>query len=123
MIIGNIDVNYTSNDTIPDYRPLPECLTVGKSDLHGLGIIAVDHIPEEVVLGITHVYDTDPTFMCNLIRTPLGGFLNHSDNANCSMYLYGRFYYLKADRDIKPGEELTVNYKKSECGKSYSFIK
>jgi hypothetical protein len=80
------------------YKPLPDYLSVGLSDIHGIGIIAKDDIPAEVDMGISHVYDIN--FQHNYIRTPLGGFINHSENANCELTI----------RKIIKGEELTLNY-------------
>ena len=102
------------------YRPLPEYLTIKKSKIEGLGLYATDDIYEDLCLGVTHVYDL--RFENNLVRTPLGGFINHSDNPNCiirteeegSSIIEKGFpirNYLYSLRDIKPGEELTVKYK------------
>ena len=55
------------------YRPLPDNLTIGKSKIEGVGLISVSDIESAVLLGITHVY-----FENDWIRTPLGGFINHS---------------------------------------------
>jgi SET domain-containing protein len=101
------------------YRPLHEYLTIKKSKIEGLGLFATDEIYEDICLGTTHIYDL--RFENNLIRTPLGGFINHSDNPNCiikkeeegSSYLEKGFpvrSYLYSLRNIQPGEELTVKY-------------
>ena len=37
------------------YNPLPEYLAIGPSQIHGAGILAIEDIPGEVVIGITHV--------------------------------------------------------------------
>ena len=49
------------------------------------------------------------------IRTPIGGFLNHSDNNNCELFLEldwddYRSYNVYTTSKIKKGEELTLNY-------------
>jgi len=62
------------------YRPLPECLTIKKSPIEGLGIYATREIKANTFLGITHILDEN--FENNYIRTPLGGFYNHSNNPN-----------------------------------------
>ena len=103
------------------YNPLPEYLAIGPSDIHGAGILAKEDIPGEVVIGITHVYD--PNFQHDYIRTPLGGFINHSDKPNCVKIeavtrqrvtpLYDHDFTkwdLVTIKDIEPGEELTVQY-------------
>ena len=93
------------------YNPLPEYLAIGPSQIHGAGILAIEDIPGEVVIGITHVYD--PDFQHNYIRTPLGGFLNHSDTPNCELIEDDEdtdYKRLKTLRKILSGEELTLKY-------------
>ena len=62
------------------YRPLPKCLTIKKSPIEGLGLYATEDIKANTFLGITHILDEN--FENNYIRTPLGGFYNHSNNPN-----------------------------------------
>ena len=45
-----------------------------------------------------------------IIRTPLGGFINHSENPNCRKWLEGSKYYMKTIKPIKKGEELFLKY-------------
>tara|TARA_A100001515_G_C4591220_1_gene216028 strand:- start:4155 stop:4490 length:336 start_codon:yes stop_codon:yes gene_type:complete len=93
------------------YNPLPEYLAIGPSDIHGAGILAQEDIPGEVVIGISHVYD--PNFQHDYIRTPLGGFINHSEDPNCELIDdEGNHDYkkLKTSRKIEQGEELTLKY-------------
>ncbi|SVA19389.1 uncharacterized protein METZ01_LOCUS72243 [marine metagenome] len=42
----------------------------------------------------------------------MGGFINHSDNPNCEKLEHEEVgvMWLKAIRDIKAGEELTIEY-------------
>ena len=65
--------------------------------------------PKGVNFGVSHYKIKD-----ELIRTPLGGFINHSDNPNCekakSLDTDYNKYNLVAIRDIKAWEELTVKY-------------
>jgi SET domain-containing protein len=90
------------------YRPLPKSVTIKKSDIEGLGLFATESIPAYTVLGITHVYDEG--FENHYIRTPLGGFFNHSEEPNCQAYMEGRFIMLKTIKPIKKGDELTAKY-------------
>ena len=92
------------------YTPLPEYLEIGPSEIHGAGILAKEDIPGEVVIGISHVYD--PNFQHDYIRTPLGGFINHSEDANCELVEDENDDYkrLKTLKKIKEGEELTLKY-------------
>jgi SET domain-containing protein len=98
------------------YKPLPDCLTIKESPIHGLGLYATEDIPEGTKLGNTHWWGgkEDPHRQ-RIIRTPLGGFYNHSDSPNCvkKEHRWSEFnvmYYLVTLRDIKAGEEITVKY-------------
>ena len=93
------------------YKPLPEYLAIGPSDIHGAGIFAKEDIPAGIEIGITHVYD--PDFEDDYIRTPLGGFVNHSDLPNCeARENKSKEYRILFTVDkIEAGKELTVEYK------------
>ena len=95
------------------YRPLPKSLTIKKSGIDGLGLFAVDDIEISTELGITHIDLWD-----NWIRTPLGGFINHSTHPNCYIkeIIKGdkKCRVLYTLRDINKDEELTVYYKIKE---------
>ena len=60
-------------------------------------------------LGTSHIKIKD-----ELIRTPLGGFVNHSDDPNCEKIKLNDKDYIKYNlvtiKDIEGGEELTVKY-------------
>jgi len=93
------------------YRPLPSYLSIGPSDIHGAGIIAKEDIPKDIVIGVTHVYH--PDFKDDLIRTPLGGFLNHSEKSNCRLFEpsdHPDWKKIITTRAIEAGEELTLCY-------------
>ena len=62
------------------YKPLPKQLTIKKSPIEGLGLYATEDIKANTFLGITHILDEN--FENNYIRTPLGGFYNHSNEPN-----------------------------------------
>ena len=98
------------------YKPLPESLTIQQSGIDGLGLFAKEGIAQGTNLGMTHI-----KLNGNMVRTPLGGFINHSDDANVVkvellMTNEGKikFNYKKWNlvtlRDIKKGEEITVRY-------------
>ena len=64
----------------------------------------------ELSLSLTNItlgFDNEE----NLVRTPLGGFINHSEAPNCELLETGRHYVLRTLRHIKRGEELTVQYR------------
>ena len=59
------------------YRPLPKELTIKNSPIEGLGLFATQDIKSNSFIGVTHVRDEQ--FENKYIRTPLGGFYNHSN--------------------------------------------
>jgi|TARA_R110000823_G_C15951164_1_gene501773 hypothetical protein len=92
------------------YRPLPNNITVGESLVDGIGLLAVEDIQPGHEFGITHIKDS--RFENGYIRTPLGGFFNHSDSPNCEAYatVNGEYIQLRSLKQIKSGEELTAAY-------------
>ena len=62
------------------YKPLPNSLTIKKSPIEGLGLYAVKSIKANCFIGLTHIKDKN--FENSYIRTPLGGFYNHSNEPN-----------------------------------------
>ena len=62
------------------YRPLPKQLTIKNSPIEGLGLYAVEDIKKNLFIGLTHIRDEQ--FENKYIRTPLGGFYNHSNEPN-----------------------------------------
>jgi SET domain-containing protein len=94
-----------------NYRPLPKCLTVAKSNIDGIGLFATDTILKDTVLGVSHVKNSD--FEDGLIRTPLGGFFNHSIEPNCRILpdaSSSNIFKLVTNKDIFNGEEITCKY-------------
>ncbi len=108
------------------YKPLPDSVTIKTSKVNGLGLFATEGIGQGTDLGMCHLELGQLT-----IRTPLGGFINHANYANCvkvkllltRQQWNHRMDLPKADynidfkrwnlftlRDIKEGEELTVRY-------------
>ena len=90
------------------YRPLPSMLTIKDSGIDGLGLFARSDIESPIELGITHV--ENKKFEDGLIRTPLGGFINHSTTPNCELIDHLGNKHLRVIKDIEAGEELTVTY-------------
>lgn len=92
------------------YLPLPKELTVTSSPIHGLGLFCTRSVAKGHEFGVTHVRNSN--FTHGWIRTPLGGFYNHSDVPNCEKKLtqQGNVYVLVASRDIAAGEEITAQY-------------
>ena len=105
------------------YQALPNFLTIKQSTIHGLGLFASKGIPQGTNLGVSHFKEESGEFENNYIRTPLGGFINHSDEPNCIKYQpfvlasppiesgYEPAYYsIKTLCFIEKGEELTILY-------------
>ena len=90
------------------YRPLPFVLTIKKSDIEGLGLFAKEDIEKNHEFGVSHIQDE--RYEDGYIRTPLGGFFNHSLTPNCEAYKEDNFIKLRSIKDIKRGEEITVRY-------------
>ena len=99
------------------YKPLPDNLRLGFSDIHDIGLFAKEKIPVGTNFGMTHLQ-----FGKTTIRTPLGGFINHSEEPNCEkvklnfttedhqpVYNVSRFNLITI-KPIKKGEELTLKY-------------
>ncbi|SVC34784.1 uncharacterized protein METZ01_LOCUS287638 [marine metagenome] len=105
---------------------MPDCLTIQKSEIHGLGLFATEDIPEGTNLGIAHVLipHAEETFSQSYCRTPLGGFYNHSNTPNCEIKSNIKYFYNPAShhrlvttimelftkKEIKEGQEITSNY-------------
>ena len=95
------------------YSPLPDGLVLRESKIHNIGLFAKEKISKGTNFGMSHIQISD-----TVIRTPLGGFINHSDDPNCEKVKL----YFKTDKtdftkwnlitikDIKAGEELTLSY-------------
>ena len=100
------------------YKPLPDSLTIKQSGINGLGLFAKEGIHQGANLGTTH-----RKIKGEILRTPLGGFINHAEVPNCykTKLLFTnqddpkikfdyKIWNLIAIDDIKEGEELTVTY-------------
>jgi SET domain-containing protein len=88
-----------------NYKPLPDSLTIKKSNIQGLGLFAVKNIAKNTDLGMIHF-----SYGELLIRTPLGGFINHSLKPNCKKLDLDQEWHLKTLVDIKKDDELTLKY-------------
>jgi len=113
------------------YKPLPDSLFIEESFIDGQGLFANIDIAANTDLGISHIeVEKNKMAEMEMIRTPLGGFINHETTVkepdgkgkdvevsgpNCKR-IKGRMegcvinYSLITRRDIKAGEELTLEY-------------
>ena len=94
------------------FEPLPSSLTIKNSPIHGLGLFATTEISLQTELGISHVKDN--RFSDGYIRTPLGGFFNHSKKPNCEAVYDGDFIKIITLTNINLGDEITVDYTKHD---------
>ena len=104
---------------IQPYRPLPRKLYIDSSPIEGNGLFTSSDIPKDNELGITHIKNDSGDFHSDFIRTPLGGFVNHSENSNCMLFECGNYLKMKTTKTIKEGEELTLSYSLYEPCKNY----
>lgn len=86
------------------YKPLYKA-TISHSDIEGLGLFATEKLREGELLGLSHIVINE-----EIIRTPLGGFINHSNEPNLIRVKRGDRHYIHTLREIKRGEELTLKY-------------
>ena len=100
------------------YKPLPSSLTIKTSKVNGLGLFAKEALPQATNLGMSHIKIGD-----TIIRTPLGGFINHANDPNCIKvelrmtnedntnrpFRYKK-WNLVTIKDLEPDEELTLKY-------------
>ena len=114
-------------DKLKQYQPLPSGLTVADSRISGQGLFTTRKLVAGTDLGMSHV-----ELGKLLLRTPMGGFINHSINPNCVKVkslltrqewnhrtdLPNDKYDLNFTKwslvvldDIEEGEELTLKYK------------
>ena len=94
------------------YRPLPDGLTIKNSPIEGLGLFATIDIKKSTFIGVTHIRDEQ--FENKYIRTPLGGFYNHSNNPTVMRMVSDSLPTLKFGDLIDPN----ANAKKLKDGKN-----
>ncbi len=115
------------------YRPLPPYLTIKQSGIDGLGLFATEDLKKGKCLGVSHTEWGD-----YVERTPVGAFVNHSEEPNAEMRDFAQIRHLLLPsgdvddvsgaedflvksfaifllRPVLAGEEITLNYKLSKC--------
>ncbi len=94
------------------YRALPHVVEIRPNE-HGHGLFAKENIAGGSILGITHYMLEEQErkdYLTDAIRTPLGGFINHSDTPNGLLVPRLNVKELWAVRPIKVDEEITIYY-------------
>jgi len=102
---------YHDLDKLKTYQPLPSVIVVADSQISGQGVFTTRRLVAGTELGESH-YRIDN----QIIRTPLGGFINHSETPNCvrnQIRIRPGFdkWNLVVIEDIEEGSELTLKYK------------
>ena len=126
-----IDANRAKDHEKKNYTPLSHDLFIEESMINGQGLFSSHDLPKETDLGVSHIeFEKDKMSAKELIRTPLGGFINHepivkSENAsgelvevsgpNCEKVKQRADgakieWRLVTRKDIKAGDELTLEY-------------
>ena len=100
------------------YKPLPKQLTVKNSVIEGLGLFATEVIKKYSFIGVTHIRDEQ--FENKYIRTPLGGFYNHSNQPNVIRMVSDSLPKLKFGDQVDPTKS-TQELKKGENNVESSF--
>ena len=106
-----------------NYKPLPDGLYIGMSSIEGQGVYTSRALFKGCQLGESHyrVATNDvPSKHTEenksiLIRTPFGGFINHSDKPNCHRSQIRvkpglDKWIITVVEDVNPGDELTLKY-------------
>ena len=126
-----IDANRAKDHKKKNYTPLSHDLFIEESMIDGQGLFSSHDLSKGTDLGVSHIqFEKDKMSAMELIRTPLGGFINHepivkSENAsgelvevsgpNCEKVKQRADgakieWRLVTREDIKAGEELTLEY-------------
>ena len=94
------------------YKPLPKGLTIKNSPIEGLGLFTTEEIKKNSFIGVTHIRDEQ--FENKYIRTPLGGFYNHSNEPNVIRMVSDTLPKLKFGDSV----DFSTTFEKIKDGKS-----
>jgi hypothetical protein len=90
-------------------------VSIQKSNIQGKGLFADEPIRAGEIIGLSHIkssFQKDGETYLKSKETPvIGAYYNHSDDAfNVSSITQGNKRYLRALKNIQPGEEIAGNY-------------
>ena len=125
-----IDANKAKDHEKKNYKPLSYDLFIEESLIEGQGLFSSHDLPKGTDLGVSHIeFEKDKMSPKELIRTPLGGFINHEPTVkelqndklveisgpNCEKIKQRpdgnkTEWNLVTLKDIKMGDELTLEY-------------
>lgn len=92
-----------------EFKPMPDDVELHISSIHGYGVFAKHDIPKGKILGLARIKVSWAEH--GFVRTPLGGYINHSEDPNCLVKeLSEGVFYLITNSDISKSDELTVKY-------------
>ena len=102
------------------YKPLPKQLTIKKSPIEGLGLYATEDIKKNSYIGVTHIRDEQ--FENKYIRTPVGGFYNHSNDPNVIRMVSDTLPKLRFGEIVDPKKKIREERDKKNLWKMYFII-
>ena len=90
-------------------------VSIQKSNIQGKGLFADEPIRAGEIIGLSHIkssFQKDGETYLKSKETPvIGAYYNHSDDAyNAGSIIQGNKRYLRALKNIQPGEEIAGNY-------------
>jgi hypothetical protein len=90
-------------------------VSVQKSNIQGKGLFADEPIRAGEIIGLSHIKSSfqknGETYLKSKETPVIGTYYNHSDDAfNAGSIIQGNKRYLRALKNIQPGEEITGNY-------------
>jgi hypothetical protein len=90
-------------------------VSIQKSNIQGKGLFADEPIRAGEIIGLSHIkssFQKDGETYLKSKETPvIGTYYNHSDDAfNAGSIIQGNKRYLRALKNIQPGEEIAGNY-------------
>lgn len=101
---------------------------IANSKIAGKGTFASEDLKKDTIIGtgfIRHSNTGNPDK--DFKRTSLGAYTNHSNNPNCNLDKSSKnnkdYYKLVAKRNIRRGEELSVDYRQFDFEGERSFVK
>ena len=95
------------------YRPLPDNVQLDYSPIEGMGVFAKYDLDGKIFIGITHIAPRKKDLPRQ--RTPLGGFINHSEDNNCELFVKEDWddyiiFNIKTIKNIDKNNEILLNY-------------
>lgn len=94
------------------YRPLPDYLTIKPSKIEGIGLYTLVDIDKGICLGVSHIRIDKNKYphVDEYVRTPLGGFINHSTKPNLKKVKDRNTFLIYTIENVPMGSELTLQY-------------